>query len=169
MHYRIWIFSSPICDRYQGIPTSHWFRTLNEYDTWSDYVRIQTSHLLRMVNMKLMYATTQCLCTCLEYKPSNGRAFTWTPRAMDFTKIHRLHKPDNSTSIYCLLGSPGTLIRDLDYQMGLHASRQAYALRYQHRLHRLSLSFSHFKDKIPYETLRTTSPTVNYLDLLTLM
>ena len=50
---------------------------LDRYNTGNEYAGIQTSHLLRMVNVRLLYITTQSLCNILEYKPTpNGRAFT---------------------------------------------------------------------------------------------
>ena len=55
----------------------HWVHKLNRYNTWNDYAGIQTSHLLLMVNVRLMYTTTPCLCNVLDYKPPlNCHLFT---------------------------------------------------------------------------------------------
>ena len=54
-------------------------RKLDRYNTGNEYAGIQTSHVLGlcMVNVRLMYITTQSLCNVLEYKPApNGRAST---------------------------------------------------------------------------------------------
>ena len=55
----------------------HWVHKLNRYNTWNEYAGIQTSHLLCMVNVRLMYTTTQGLCNVLECRPPlNGRVST---------------------------------------------------------------------------------------------
>ena len=51
---------------------------LDRYNTGNEYAGIQTSHLLHMVNIRLMYITTQSLCNVLEYKPPpNERHEQW--------------------------------------------------------------------------------------------